>query len=574
MRYDDRLATVLNLIPVGPNVARIQFRQLLDLLGTRGAEERGDVLDRAYLRLSQLRDMIPAQDRATILREPGLRLRSPRLVAELARGESLQAQAAIQAAQLTQEQWVDLIPALPLATRGLLRDRMDLGPAARDLLERLGLGARPLGYTGGAVPEPVAISQPEAKTTPTQPVPPPKPVFTAMAAAHPAVPEPVPAQVDAETISDIVRRIAAFQQAREAAPEAAPPLRDGTTAAITAFDFASDGEGRIVWSEAGVAPMVVGHALSSHGPAAHALRLHQPLRAQRVVLSGAPAITGEWQVDAVPKFDPVGGRFLGHIGRFRRMQQAKPSSPPPVVESEADRLRQLLHELRTPVNAIQGFAEVIQQQLFGPAPHEYRSLAAVIAADSALMLAGFEELDRFAKLDSGVTELTGGTCDFAQVLASTIGRFQPDGQGKNPHWSYLSTTNAAPMGIAELEAERLCWRLLATLSSNAAADDHLEAALATDATRLCVSLSLPPSLASLDDHALFHAPAADSALVPGVGIFGTGFSLRLAAAEARAAGGKLVRDEALLLLVLPLLTPSQNPAARVGLSETCEHPAE
>jgi len=30
----------------------------------------------------------------------------------------------------------------------------------------------------------------------------------------------------------------------------------------------------------------------------------------------------------------------------------------------------------------------------------------------------------------------------------------------------------------------------------------------------------------------------------------------------------------LLLLVLPLLTPSQNPAARVGLSETCEHPAE
>jgi two-component system OmpR family sensor kinase len=570
MRYDDRLATVLNLIPVGPNVARIQFRQLLDLLGTRAVEERGDVLDRAYLRLSQLRDMIPAQDRATILREPGLRLRSPRLVAELARGESIQAQAAIQAAQLTQDQWVDLIPALPLGMRGLLRDRADLGPAARDLLERLGLAARPLGYTPAAqetAPKPVFVEAP-------QPVPPPKPVFTAMAAAHPAVPEPVPAQVDAETIGDIVRRIAAFQQARESAPEAAPPLRDGTSVAIAGKVESSDGEGRIVWSEAGVAPMVVGHALTSHGAAAHALRLHQPLRGQRVVLSGAPAITGEWQVDAVPKFDPVGGRFLGHIGRFRRMQQAKLASPPPPVESEADRLRQLLHELRTPVNAIQGFAEVIQQQLFGPAPHEYRSLAAVIAADSALMLAGFEELDRFAKLDSGVMELTSGTCDFAQVLAATIGRFQPENTARNPHWAYLSTAKHAPMAVAEVEAERLCWRLLATLSSNAAMDDHLEAALATDATRLCVSLSLPSSLASLDDHALFHAPAAESGLVPGVGIFGTGFSLRLAAAEARAAGGKLVRDEALLLLVLPLLTPSQNPAVRVALSETCEHPAE
>ena len=58
----------------------------------------------------------------------------------------------------------------------------------------------------------------------------------------------------------------------------------------------------------------------------------------------------------------------------------------------------MLHELRTPVNAIQGFAEVIQQQLFGPTPHEYRALAAGIAGDAARILSAFEELDRLAGL--------------------------------------------------------------------------------------------------------------------------------------------------------------------------------
>jgi len=87
MRYDDRLATALRLTPVGQGVARIQFRQLLDLLGTLPAEEQGEMVDLAYLRLGELGGRIPAADRATILRQPGLRLRAPRLVAALAGAE-------------------------------------------------------------------------------------------------------------------------------------------------------------------------------------------------------------------------------------------------------------------------------------------------------------------------------------------------------------------------------------------------------------------------------------------------------------------------------------------------------
>jgi hypothetical protein len=69
MRYDDRLATALRLTPVGPGVARIQFRQLLDLLGTLPVEEQGD--DRSgYMRLGELSGRIASADRAAILRQP------------------------------------------------------------------------------------------------------------------------------------------------------------------------------------------------------------------------------------------------------------------------------------------------------------------------------------------------------------------------------------------------------------------------------------------------------------------------------------------------------------------------
>jgi signal transduction histidine kinase len=63
--------------------------------------------------------------------------------------------------------------------------------------------------------------------------------------------------------------------------------------------------------------------------------------------------------------------------------------------------------------------------LFGPAPHEYRALAATIAADAARVLAGFEELDRLARLGSGTLELERGEADLAAILSSTAAHLQP-----------------------------------------------------------------------------------------------------------------------------------------------------
>ena len=139
MHFDDRLATVLRSRVSGPATARIQFRQLLDLLGTLPVDAQGEQVDAACDRLGELGNALPSSERAAMLRDVGLRLRSPRLVALLANGESAVAAAAIERAQLDEDEWIDLAPALPVTARGMVRQRGDLGPRAEALFDRLGM---------------------------------------------------------------------------------------------------------------------------------------------------------------------------------------------------------------------------------------------------------------------------------------------------------------------------------------------------------------------------------------------------------------------------------------------------
>ncbi|WP_423143062.1 histidine kinase dimerization/phospho-acceptor domain-containing protein [Parablastomonas sp. CN1-191] len=211
-------------------------------------------------------------------------------------------------------------------------------------------------------------------------------------------------------------------------------------------------------------------------------------------------------------------------------------------------MRQLLHELRTPVNAIQGFAEIIQQQLFGPTPHEYRALAAAIAVDAARMLAAFEELDRLVRLDSGTLDLPGGGCDFAAVVSATAAQLE----GRTgARFDVAAAPALPPITLAEAEAERIAWRVLATLLGTAAEGENMALKLDRDADGVRLVADLPHALAVLDDKALFHAVAGAIPQTISAGIFGVGFALRLASAEVRSAGGTFERSYKRLQLTLP-----------------------
>lgn len=560
MHFDDRLGTVLRLRADGQAVQRIQFRQLLDLLGTTPAQARGRTLDSAYVRLAELAAVIPTAERTAAVGDPGLRLRSPRLVAALAAGEPQVAAATLRRAELSDEQWLDLVPALPPAARVHLLDRNGLSLAVTNLLARLGVNDRALPPVAEAVAIAEAAAQAEA---------------AASCAPDSDVLPPLSETAEPAGIGAIVKRIEAFRKAKQVIEHRPSgdsprlPLNEEHVlhlpAEARAFDFATNAEGRITWADPGVMAMVVGLRLggeqaASPGAIATALRRHQPLRGYAVTLSGAPAITGEWWLDAAPWFDPLSGRYLGHRGRLRRIAAGSaPASPPllvnpPVRDSEADRIRQMLHELRTPVNAIQLGAEIIQQQLYGPTPHEYRALAAGIAGDAARMLSAFEELERLAKLDSKAMDLDSGETDLAAVVSAIVAQLAEHTRQRGSGFALKLEDEALPVGLAQIEVERVVWRLLATLAGVAAPGEVLKARLKRRSGTIRLDIDLPTVLALRDDDQLFSAAAGSIPQVIAAGVFGVGFALRLARAEAAAAGGKLDRKADRLRLNLPGLT--------------------
>ena len=389
-------------------------------------------------------------------------------------------------------------------------------------------------------------------------------------------------------IAALRHRIEAFQRAKEeknagceasndddrrAATPAEPdrtaptlPFTDASTRQeeLTGFGFATDTAGTIDWADSFAASRVMYLSLPSILPEefADAIELQQPLRALQVKLEGGPAIAGDWILDAQPRFSSPDGRFLGFAGGMRRALEAEEPG------NQSDRLRQLLHELRTPVNAIQGFAEVIQQQVVGPVPHDYRALAAGIAGDSARMLAGFDDLERLSRLESGQLRPTGGDADIAAIFRQHVSQLIPMLQPRSA--SFVATLGGVcRVDLARADAELLSWRILATLGSAAAPSEKLALTLETDAAPQGTAqfiADLPASLNGSED--IFAARGKPLSVAISAGPFGPGFALRLARAEARAIGGSLRRENRQLILTLPALTASE-PAAnqRNGVPE-------
>ena len=565
--FDDRLATVLRQRTTGEAGLRTQFRQLLDLLG-RGGIHRGQQPDQsmvaaAWLRMDALAEAIPADERARMIREPGWRFQSAELAAHLADHEPDVASAALNRADLPSEDWIALIPRLPLRARGFLRLRRDLPVDVEAVLAQLGVQDRGL-------PPPDVVEAPAslaaAPVTPLPVAPTPRPIPTAQA--------PRPSREDSgrTEISALVERIAQFRRERGESRqelERSPRLPLGELPErherpLASFGFSTDTTGRIAWASAEVAPMVIGARLftplrlgEQPGMAdavERAFVRRQPISGGEISLAGAPAIAGDWIVDAEPQFSRE-GHFTGYFGRMRRLPEDC-EAPIRADAQEADRIRQLLHELRTPVTAVQGYAEVIQQQLFGPAPHEYRALAAAIAADAAHILAGFEELDRLALLETGALAIEPGDADLAALVRRTAQQLNPVLASRGAGLSATLADDAVMlMAIDADDAEALVWRLLASLA--AACDSGETIAVSLDpliggtGARVRMRCTLPARLAAQDNVFAASLTAPNAAI--NAGLFGAGFALRLARAEARAAGGSLVRDGDRIDLVLPLM---------------------
>ncbi len=225
---------------------------------------------------------------------------------------------------------------------------------------------------------------------------------------------------------------------------------------------------------------------------------------------------------------------------------------PAADETQADRMRQLLHELRTPVNAIQGFAEIIQQQIFGPAPNEYRAHAAAIAVDAAKLLAGFDEVDRLSKLQTGAMELEAGNGDMREVVGETLARLEGVLRSRNSGFQLKVKGDGFSTGIDRQDLLAICWRIFASLAASLAPSEVVKVKLASDGERITMRCRLPASLAACDD--ILAAPVPDKRPAISAGMFGSGFSLRLARAEVSSAGGAFTVEKDRIVVNLPVLT--------------------
>ena len=570
MFFDDRLATVLRQQGTSAIATHTQYRQLLDILGSRRiAHEnsaKNSVLGAAWMQMDTLARAIGAEDRASMIAETSWRLRNPELVAHLADYEPGVAMAALTKAQLSAADWTMLIPQLPVRARGFLRLRDDLPDEAVDLLSQLGVYDRALPQPALRDDAAVEDTSEASAPSPLQQLPPGPGTDDGTKIADNRLRKNT-IEAERSEISAIVERIAQFKRKRE--PEAditesAPRLPLGEEEADPrlhriSFSFSTDKAGRIDWADPELAPMLIGTRIIDppfigcldEGDALQSAFLQrQPIIAAPTELEGAPMIAGEWIIDAQPSFTQEGA-FKGYLGRFRR-----PADPDDAAQNaadrEGDRIRQLLHELRTPVTAVQGYAEVIQQQVFGSAPHEYRALAANIAADAATILAGFDELERLARLETGALDMAMGVSNLASLIRATLDQITPvlSARGAGIECSD-DFAEGALVALESEEAEGLVWRLLASLASACDLGETLPAILRIEGNYAVFTCQLPRQLASSADPFAANVKAQNPSI--SAGLFGSGFALRLVRAEAQSAGGNLVGRGGQIVLSLPIL---------------------
>ena len=212
-------------------------------------------------------------------------------------------------------------------------------------------------------------------------------------------------------------------------------------------------------------------------------------------------------------------------------------------------MRQTLHELRTPVNAIQGFAEVIQQQLFGSTPNRYRAMAAQIAGDAAQMLDGFDELERLARLQHGGMTLDRSASDLAGCVIGVAAQLDAVLARSGAGIELAVGQGIARVALAQAETTTLVWRLLLLLVTATGRAETLNIFLHQQDDSVIIECDLPASLAAAGD--LFAEDTRPDGGASHFSMFGSRFALHLSRAEAQSVGGNLFVRGSTLILTLP-----------------------
>ena len=491
MRFDDRLLTVLSQ-PVGtPHDKAVRWRQLVDLVARSGPPDDSPALARA---LDEIRDG------AAEVEEP-LRAAAARAVAalpipfgllEIFAQDSLAVSAPVlAAARIEDADW------RTLAAR--------VEPGTLRFLEAVhpGIAAAP--------------SEPELHVE-EEP--------TALAQAPPARPP-------GRSLADVVARIERRRKRRDRASRTADQARGASTPALFRWECGPSGD--IRWVEGAPRGALIGRSIASPRAAVgegadteivRAFALRSPFRDAAFTIGGEGALAGDWMMSGVPAFEPADGRFAGYRGIAQRRGTAGEEDmlALPALGDPAS-LRELVHEIKTPLNAIIGFAEIIDGQYLGPADRPYRQRASHIVGQARILLEAIDDLDFAAKSRSAPTATPASLGMIIEAVAAAIG----DGA-----IAFTPPSSAAEATAGPEVAERVIRRTFAAVVSAAEPGEQLRASIERSGERWRVSINRPQALRSLSVEQMFAG---------GEGGNEAQLALRLARSLARIAGVTLVAGE-------------------------------
>lgn len=542
------IATILRQAPADRRASIIAWRQLSDILAQRGNQLSDDDIRRSLHALAVLRPRVPESVRRDCARAIARHGRFAPLVALYANDVPAVSAIMLRAARLAEADWLALLPATSAMARSVLAGRSDLPHGVYRALASLGSASV-------ALPQPETVAGEEAEVVAqAEPAP-----------ATAAAPEPT-AESHPSQISELVRRIDKYQSTRtQPSPSRAPRA---------AFLFETGPDGVIHWVEGVTRGAVIGLSIAeaafggepgTDGVAAGAFRQRAEIINARMLLEGTAADAGEWRFSALPWFDPATGQFRGYRASARRPHRNEMPYGRPAPEDSGDSIRQLIHELRSPLNAISGFAQIISGQMFGPVSSGYRSMAETIVGDAASVQSIIDDLETAAR--SGTARVDAPSeevVDIGAIVTQVEGELAALLTDQRVDLS-ISRVGGPFLGhSSDADVRRMVGRLLTALVDVSEPGAILVGQLVTESRHddmLQLRIVRPATIRFATSAELLDPGFSPEGEAPGAAVLSLGFSLRLVDSLARASGGRLDIGHNALTLHLP----SANSKAEAGL---------
>jgi signal transduction histidine kinase len=273
-----------------------------------------------------------------------------------------------------------------------------------------------------------------------------------------------------------------------------------------------------------------------------AFAMRAPFRDSALTVPGDGLVSGEWRLSGVPAFDPADGRFRGYRGiALRDLPPPPERAAGPDMLSDPDSLRELVHEIKTPLNAIIGFAEIIDGQYLGPADRRYRERASDIVGQAHLLLGAIDDLDFAAKVHSA--EASHELVDLGQLVERLAPSLRELADKRGVGLNTARTAQDLRVAIEPELADRIIFRLASAVIEAAGEGERLKLSVERGPRDGCrVVITRPQALRGLSEGELFASAEPDAA---------PAFWLRLTRGLARIAGASLTATADSIALVMP-----------------------